>query len=101
MKFNLIPLKEITDLIKELNIELVINERAEREANYTGYKYYVSFADSEVKDGNFLSGTFGDGNTFDEALIDYCKEISEQTLVLNAFSQIELPKITHTKLLNK
>jgi len=46
---------------------------------------YVKFKDSKVKDGMFLSGVSGVGNTFDEAINDYYRKIKGKTLVFNEY----------------
>ena len=48
-------------------------------------KIGVHFENCEVKDGYFLIGTFGRGNTFEEACEDYLERIQGQTLVFNIF----------------
>ena len=106
MKFNLISEKEITDFEKELGVELVINERPFHLGSPSGLsRYYARFENSEVMQGSCLIGKYGNGNTIDEALKDYCKEVSNSLVAFNAFSQkrieVRFPKLIHTKLLNK
>ena len=46
----------------------------------------VSFNHAEVKKGTFLVGTFGSGQTFEEACEDYIRQISGKTLVFHAYT---------------
>ncbi len=105
MELNLIPEQEILDFEKENNLTLKVNERPDHR-NHKLKKYYVSFSRGEIKDGSFLIGMCGNGDTIDQAIADYCIRISCRTLVLNAFdksgrNEIHLPRLLHTKLLNK
>ena len=49
-------------------------------------KVYVHYECCDVKDGCFLIGTYGTGNTFEEACEDYLNKISGKTIVFNAES---------------
>ena len=49
-------------------------------------KVYVRYECCDVKDGCFLIGTYGTGNSFEEACEDYLKKISGKTIVFNAES---------------
>lgn len=102
MKFNLIGTKEILDFEKELDLELVVNERPK---SYNLPTYWVSFEYAEVMDNGMLCGAFGNGNTIDEALQDYCKEIETKRMALHACSdkrrEIVCPKLIHTKMLGR
>lgn len=46
----------------------------------------VSFDHAEVKKGTFLVGTFGSGQTFEEACEDYIRQISGKTLVFHEYT---------------
>ena len=48
-------------------------------------KIGVHFENCEVKDGCFLIGTFGRGNTFEEACENYLEQIQGKTLVFNTY----------------
>lgn len=105
MEINLIAIKEILDLEKELGCELVVKERANKNGPLKGLpKYYVHFKKSGVKLGTGTAYTFGNGETIDEAIEDYCCEISSCTLIINLGTEgrkeIQLPNLIHTKLLN-
>ena len=100
MKFNLIETKEILDLEKEIGFELVVNERHK---STTASRYYVNFEGGEVMEGGCLVGSCGDGNTIDEAIIDYCQQVETKRMAFGAYTdnrkEIVLPKLVHTKLL--
>lgn len=49
-------------------------------------KVAVSYQKCEVKDGYFLCGTYGTGETFDDACEDYIKQIRGKTLVFQAYT---------------
>lgn len=46
----------------------------------------VEYRGCDVKDGYFLRGVVGRGNTFEEACEDYLKQIRGKILVFNAYS---------------
>ncbi|MCK9447077.1 hypothetical protein M0Q50_09525 [bacterium] len=98
MIINEIIEKEITDYENEISRELVVTER--RECGDLP-RYHVSFKGSEIKSKSFLIASYGNVDTIDAAIIDYCKNISEKTIVFGAYTsnRIEyyLPKLIHTK----
>ena len=106
MIINLVPeAKEITEYEKEINVELIVNERPYY-IDQGQFRYYVSFQHSDIVVGKFLQGKHGNGHTIDEALKDYAEEISEEILVLandngKEEKRISVPVLKHTKLLNK
>ncbi len=102
MELNLIAEKEITDFEKQINHTLNVNERP----IHSGLsRYYVSFKGCESIEGGHFVGYSGNGNTIDEALQDYCKQVSCRRMVFGAYTngrrEITFPKLIHTKLLNK
>lgn len=104
MKFNLITSKEILDFEKEIGHELEVNERVIHAGSPARlYKYYVKFQNSDVMEGGCLIGKYGDGNTIDEAIKDYCHKVSHSRIAFNSFTpnrtEIVFPKLNHTKLL--
>ena len=46
----------------------------------------VCFQNSEIKDGIFLVGEYGIGQTFEEACEDYIRQISGKTIVFHAYT---------------
>ena len=106
MKFNLIETKEILDLEKEIGYELEVNERPVSAASAVGtQRFYVYFKEGEVMQGGCLIGSYGNGNTIDEALKDYAKQISCTRMAFGAYTpnrkEISFPKLVHTKMLNQ
>jgi len=108
MKLNLIETKDILDLEKEIGQELVVNERAIsvlRRAHDDLPRYYACFDKAELLIDGHLIGSFGNGDTIDDAIKDYCRQISNCLIVFGAYSserkEMKLPKLVHTNLLNR
>lgn len=106
MKLNLIATKEILDFEKEINYELVANERAIHAGSPARLsKYYVCFENAGVIEGGCLAGKYGNGSTIDEAIKDYCREVSNCRVAFGAYTkdrkEIQFPKLVHTKLLGQ
>jgi len=99
MKINLINTKEILDFEQEIGYELEVNERANPKELP---RFYVSFKKGEIMEGGCLVSAMGNGDTIDEALKDYCIQISNRRLAFNAYTperkEIQFPKLIHTKL---
>ncbi len=97
MRINKIKTQQILELEKVIGRELIVNERSDPKLK----KYYVSFLNGEISEGILLIGYCGDGNTINQALKDYCKKISNKTIVFNAYCsnrvEFNLPKLIHTK----
>ena len=99
MKLNLIETKEILDLEQEIGYELEVNERL----IHLGLpQFYVHFKQGESMEGGCLVFHSGNGNTVDEALSDYCKQISCRRMAFGAYTpdrkEIQFPKLKHSKL---
>jgi hypothetical protein len=101
-----IELKEIaTTTIEEFADEHgLVMEVHERSPKYycagkwdAGVRYYAHFKKAEIKDGGMLASISGDGATPEEAIASYAQRISEETLVLNAWStdriEIDIPRL--------
>jgi len=106
MKIKEIENKEILDFEKEIFYELVATERAIHAGSPVGLsKWSVQFENSEVMDGGCLASRYGNGNTIDEAIKDYCRIVSNCRIAFGAYTnerkEIQFPKLVHTKLLNK
>ncbi len=102
MIINLIKEQEILDFEKQIGYELEITERP----IHSGLnRYYVSFKGGESMEDGLLVGHSGNGNTIDDALRDYCKQISCRRMVFGAYTnsrkEITFPKLVHTKMLNQ
>jgi hypothetical protein len=102
MVVNYIAAKEILDLEKEIGFKLEANERPTHLQDSGLPRFYVSFKDGEVMQGGCLVSCSGNGNTVDEALKDYSKQISDKRLAFGAYTpqrkEIQFPKVIHTKL---
>jgi hypothetical protein len=106
MKLNLITTREILDFEKEIGYELVVNERdinAGSPARLS--RYYVQFEHANVMQGGCLIGKHGNGNTIDEAIKDYCREVSNCRIAFGDYpserKEIKFPKLVHSKLLGQ
>lgn len=101
MKINRIIVREILDFEKEIGRELIIDERMTTDNNYS---YSARFKGGETIDGGVLCTYSGRGQTIDDAIRDYAKIISGQTMVFNAYSkgrrEVEVPILIHTKKYN-
>lgn len=99
MKLNLIETKEILDFEQEIGYELVVNERPILSELP---QFYVYFHQGESMENGCLVTHYGDGNTVDEALSDYCKQISCRRMIFNAYGserrEIQFPKLKHSNL---
>lgn len=60
-------------------------------------RFYAYFRGAEVKEGDILIGISGDGDSEEEAIKDYAKQISTRRLVLGAYTperrEIDVPKL--------
>ena len=106
MKLNLITTKEILDFEKEIGYELVVNEREIHAGSAARLsKYYVQFEKAEVMEGGYLFGKQGNGNTIDEAIRDYCRQVSNCRIAFGAYTkerkEVQFPKLIHNKLLGR
>ena len=106
MKLNLIITKEILDFEKEIGYELVVNERDINAGSPARlHKYYVQFEHGEVMEGGCLVGKHGNGNTIDEAIKDYCRQVSNCLVAFGAYTserkEIKFPKLIHSKLIGQ
>ncbi len=90
-----IPFKTFAELY---DLTLEVHER-NKESGLP--KYYVHFKRAEIKDGCILIGAFGSGETEKEAIKDYIQRISNNILVINAYSKdrqnIVVPTLTIRK----
>ncbi len=77
------PRQKLSDFADQHGLEMIVNERPKKYSELPSF--YANFARVEVKDGNFLRSTHGDGQTPEEAIEDYRRQISEQDLVFDAY----------------
>ncbi len=63
-------------------------------------RFYAHFKSSETKSGEILTGTYGDGDTPEDAIANYAPQISEKTLVIDAMLDsrrvIQVPRLKPT-----
>lgn len=77
--------KTIEGFADSYNLVMEVRERHLRPSSPAGLKrYYARFEKSEIKEGCILSSTCGNGDTYEEAINNYAKEISGNLLVINA-----------------
>lgn len=74
----MITLIEFADLVDE---NLVITYHPNQ-----GRRFSCDFDGGDIKEGIFLSSTFGNGHTPEEAMDSYAREISNKTIVFHATS---------------
>jgi hypothetical protein len=85
----------IEDFADKHNLTLELHER-------TDGTFFVHFMHADVKEGDcLLVGKYGDGQNEDFAIQDYCKEISNETLVISAFSKKDRREIRVPRLFYK
>lgn len=78
IKRNFMPWISLDEFADEHNLTLEINER---DLSIKAPRFYTQFKYTEVDSGNVV---YGDGNTEDEAIEDYCKKISGQIIIIHA-----------------
>ena len=68
-------------------------------------RFLASFEDSDVKDGSVLIGSYGNGNTPEEAIADYSCQIQDKLLVIDAYGpnrrEIWVPSFIATGVYNE
>ncbi len=106
MEINLIETKEILDFENEIGYKLEVNERRINSISKSKlHRFHVSFKEGEVMKDGCLISSYGNGNTIDEALIDYATQVSCERVVFGAYTknrrEISFPKLIHTKILNQ
>lgn len=77
---------------QENNINLFVfldiincNLELRRFANQSG-RWLAKIENGEIKNGNLLSGIYGNGNNPKEAIMDYVKQIKGKLLIINAIN---------------
>ena len=85
MKVDVTPLERMSvqEFANKHGLTMKVDERA---TNYwPDARWYARFDNFELKEGSCLVSTYGNGSTVDEAIANYCKEISEKHGVINAY----------------
>ena len=99
MRIERIKEQNILDFEKEHGLDLVITERSKEYMNPV-YKFYARFENTETKGDGILIGEYGNGNTPEEAINDYCNLISGKRIVFKAYTE-ERKEISVHKLFYK
>jgi len=72
---NAIHSRAVQDFAEEHDLTMVINERPPDLG--VGARYYAEFDATEVSYGHFLTSTYGNGNTPEQAVTNYCHKLSQ------------------------
>ena len=95
IKTILIPETTIEQLAEKNGLVMEVHERGGSVRN--PQRFYAHFSTCDTKKGNFLVGSFGNGSTPEEAIVNYGREISEQIIVIDARGagrrEIAVPRI--------
>ena len=76
---------DLEEFANKNNLTMYVSER-DMAAQVMGLsKYTAKFKNVEVKKGLALEGAYGNGGTPEQAITDYCKQISGQWIVINAY----------------
>ena len=82
-----IPTMSLQELAYKYGLKLVVRER-NRSLRESGLpRFYVHLHKVEEKEGIMLRSTSGNGETEQDAILDYCENISGSFLVYDAMGQ--------------
>ena len=84
MKFDLQPRNTIKAFAEQHDLTIIIRERPE--FLWNNGRFTASFEGADEKGDGVLIGTYGNGNSHEEAIRDYAKKISSKTLVFGAYT---------------
>lgn len=93
---------EILDFEKEHGLELTVRETPPEVIKFP--RYYCSFDGYKIIKGEPSQRTDGKADTIDEAIKDYCKNISGRILYISNVSKgkaIRIPELKHTRLIEE
>ena len=93
MKDRLIEIETMyaDEFLEKHGLEIEVIERDTVDTEYTGMRYYAHIKGSiEIKTGGMLVGAVGNGNSPEQAVHNCIKKISEQLLVVNAYTENRL-----------
>ena len=90
---KLVQKRSLEEFADEHNLVMEVVER-EHHGNIYGNGYHVSrfyahFKKVDIKEGFCLIGSTGNGETQEEAIEDYMREISNKLIVFDAFSETD------------
>lgn len=75
----------------EHRLVMQVNERERQDLP----RFWAKLGDVEVVDGCMLRGAFGNGGTPNDAITDYCNEISTKRLKIRNKEYVNAPKLTY------
>ncbi|MCK9596675.1 hypothetical protein M0R19_05785 [Candidatus Pacearchaeota archaeon] len=91
MEVIMIPNVNILDFEKQHNLKLIVEERNLPISDPA--RFFATFENSWVPDNKgFLVGVYGNGNTIEESIKEYCKKISTKELRIGNNS-IDVPRL--------
>lgn len=76
---------ELEEFANKHNLVMQVSERDMAGQALGMSKYTAKFKGVEVKSGATLEGVYGKGMTPEDAIKDYCSEISGEWIVVNAY----------------
>lgn len=79
----MLPRATIEEFAEREGLVMEIRERSDQ-ASPT--RFYARFDKSEMLEGHFLVGNYGNGSTPEEAIANYASEISGRCLVIGAYT---------------
>jgi len=84
MKIEYIEKISILTFEKVHDLELIVKEQK----TGAGIIFQASFKGTEISEaGMFLKSAYGVSTTVKVAILDYCRQLSHQKIVVNAFSE--------------
>lgn len=83
IKFDTIPVLTLEQLGSLHKLTMTISERSDPDLP----RWYCSFDRVETLKGGILTGTFGNGNTPAEAMVDYAYELSGKNIVYDSYGK--------------
>lgn len=90
-----LPRMTLREFARKYGLTLEVHERSHLDGPM---RWYAHFKHAETKKGSILRGAYGNGATESDAISAYCKEISGQYLVVDAYQKtrqdIAVPIIT-------
>src|SRR5206468_11205767 len=76
-------LRQVTTSLQQLADQFTLNLHVyERDE---GPRFYAAFENVETKAPGVLVGTYGNGNTPEEAVTDYARQLTDKVLVIRAY----------------
>ena len=77
----------LDEFAAQYGLEMAVNERSPELVKNGAKPFWASFIGLEIKEDYCLISRCGNGNTPDEAIVDYCDQISNRPLVYKAYTQ--------------